>query len=458
MKSIFDRVELLVQLDQLINCWPLIVVMLDSEPLVVKNEINLIAQKLFGSVDESEMMDIIGKLLVFLKGTKAEKYVKTIIKRSKIKEYDAQAHTVNKYWPISGNKKYKESDTVDERDIISKTSVDFSKSCIMAKNQLVESINQKTHLCQKNVIYVTNRSMNKTGGYSNAPKDELCFGSVSVTIPVEVHKLGKIEKPNIFNLLSNKKDSRRFFVITDNKAINKSKFISDLTDGSMQKVLVFIHGYRVTFEEAVLRAAQLSLDLDFNGHIVLFSWASSGTFINYVSDEEQAYAAAPLFYDLISYFDGSKKTKINLLGHSMGNRVLLLGLSDRQLPNVIIEQVFFCAADIYTRVFSKKFPIICDGATRFTSYTSKNDRALVLSSLLHKAGRIGLYGSRGPYTIDKMDTIDISHINNGLMGHGYCANNRSIITDIRILLNNNIGPSERGLTMPHNKKYWEFAK
>ena len=42
-------------------------------------------------------------------------------------------------------------------------------------------------------------------------------------------------------------------------------------------ILVFLHGYNVSFEEAALRAAQISCDLKFPGLSAFFSWPSQGT-------------------------------------------------------------------------------------------------------------------------------------------------------------------------------------
>ena len=36
--------------------------------------------------------------------------------------------------------------------------------------------------------------------------------------------------------------------------------------------LVFVHGFNVRYQEAVLRAAQINYDLKYQGPIILFSW------------------------------------------------------------------------------------------------------------------------------------------------------------------------------------------
>src|SRR5262249_46315918 len=49
--------------------------------------------------------------------------------------------------------------------------------------------------------------------------------------------------------------------------------------------LLFLHGYRTTFDEAAVRAAQIGFDLKVTGATAFFSWPSLGTASGYSADE-----------------------------------------------------------------------------------------------------------------------------------------------------------------------------
>ena len=53
-----------------------------------------------------------------------------------------------------------------------------------------------------------------------------------------------------------------------------------------QAVLLFVHGYNTSFEDAIKKAAQVKVDMPWDGPIVAFSWPSYGDTIDYSADEE----------------------------------------------------------------------------------------------------------------------------------------------------------------------------
>jgi len=61
-----------------------------------------------------------------------------------------------------------------------------------------------------------------------------------------------------------------------------------------------------------------------------------------------------------------------------------------------------------------------------------------------------------PYVIDGLESIDASSVDKGILGHGYWADRRTLITDLRSLLQQGLSPKERGLDQIG--KYWAFPK
>ena len=94
-------------------------------------------------------------------------------------------------------------------------------------------------------------------------------------------------------------------------------------------VFVFVHGFNVSLNAAVARAAQLAEDMPFNGVMVVFSWPSEASADAYLSDEKQAerhfWALAELLINLKR--NCGNDSRLHVLAHSMGNRVALRALN-----------------------------------------------------------------------------------------------------------------------------------
>lgn len=102
------------------------------------------------------------------------------------------------------------------------------------------------------------------------------------------------------------------------------------TDNAEAKdVFVFVHGFNVTTEQALARAAQVAEDMPFHGVVVAFSWGSVGRSEAYLIDELRAerffWNLAELLVNLRSRL--SDGVRLHVLAHSMGNRVTLRALN-----------------------------------------------------------------------------------------------------------------------------------
>lgn len=98
-----------------------------------------------------------------------------------------------------------------------------------------------------------------------------------------------------------------------------------VSQNATHDVFLFVHGFNVTLEDATARAAQMAEDLPFNGVVLVFSWPSAGKATAYLSDERQAERYFWNLSHLLHRLQQScpDDTHINLLAHSMGNRVTL---------------------------------------------------------------------------------------------------------------------------------------
>jgi hypothetical protein len=61
-----------------------------------------------------------------------------------------------------------------------------------------------------------------------------------------------------------------------------------------------------------------------------------------------------------------------------------------------------------------------------------------------------------PYSTEGLESIDASSVDKGLLGHGYWSDQRTLITDLRSVLQLGLGPKDRGLDQIG--RYWAFPK
>jgi esterase/lipase superfamily enzyme len=309
---------------------------------------------------------------------------------------------------------------------------------------------QKNGFASVRVYYGTNRAptgLRDPAKFYGTSRGDLQFGYADVTIP-ETHKEGELETPSRWSMLTLDMTSsaarRRFILLQSVQPLARDRFLASLRaqmgTAPSRELLVFIHGYNNSFEDASRRVAQLVYDLDFDGTPALFSWPSAESTTSYTVDEATVGVSGRRFADFLQVVaTEAGASRVHLIAHSMGNRALLdalpLYLAKRTAdkPGSRLGQVVFTAPDVDRDLFMDAVPGFVGAAERLTLYASDNDKALRTSELLHGAPRAGLAGSR-LVTLRGLDSIDMSSIEADLMGHSYFADNTGAMYDLFRLL------------------------
>jgi esterase/lipase superfamily enzyme len=156
---------------------------------------------------------------------------------------------------------------------------------------------------------------------------------------------------------------------------------------------------------------------------VLFSWPSRDDIRDYVYDGESANNSVDAFEKLVLFLQNDcKVTNINVIAHSMGNRVVVAALADLEKHNEIapLGEVVLAAADVNTNEFNQKAQLIEDAALGVTLYVSSSDRALGLSEGIAQMPRVGKVDSDDPLVVDGADSIDVTTLGDDIFGlnHG----------------------------------------
>lgn len=305
-------------------------------------------------------------------------------------------------------------------------------------------------------LYATDRNRTESNepnhfyGPDRSASGALHYGTFQVSIPKD-HRIAEIERPSLLRFEFNE-DPSKHVVLVQVRPRSLDDFKRDLADvvfgGDRQEILVFIHGYNVSFDEAARRLGQLVYDLEFRGAPILYSWPSQAEETKYTYDEAAVEWTIPhLEKFLADVVAKSNASAVHLVAHSMGNRALTRALqliARRQNPELspLFRHIIMAAPDIDAGVFRELAREINTTGNRLTLYASSNDKALQVSKKFHGYHRAGESGT-DLVVVPNVDTIDVSGIDTSLLGHSYYGDNTSVVSDLRKIILLNQSPSDR---------------
>jgi len=237
-------------------------------------------------------------------------------------------------------------------------------------------------------------------------------------------------------------------------------------------VLVYIHGFNVSWEDAVggALALQAMVNLPVDGAppqkvaVVLFTWPSDGQalpYVSYKSDRSEAAASGAAigrgFLKVRDYLlglrAGARKSgdkvvlceqEIHLLCHSMGNFVLQNALArlaeftpGKAMPR-LFDHIFMCAPDVDDTVFEQGQPMerLHEIARQVSIYCNREDAAMTISDVTKgNPDRLGHHGAARPALLHaKVHQIDCTPVVEGITEHSYYLSGRPN-ADIRMSIN-----------------------
>lgn len=197
-------------------------------------------------------------------------------------------------------------------------------------------------------------------------------------------------------------------------------------------VLIYVHGYRETFQSAAVSAARLSDGVQFTGASALFTWPSANGTFDYGYDRESALWSRDAFGDLITALAKSPSGgRIHIVAHSMGTLLTLETLrmvraSGGEAAMAKIGSVTLAAPDIDLDLFTGSVERLGPDARKITVISAKNDRALALSSRL--AGGVTRAGAADRERLEALGVrvADASDYGGGLVNHDLFLTNKDV--------------------------------
>jgi esterase/lipase superfamily enzyme len=246
----------------------------------------------------------------------------------------------------------------------------------------------------------------------------------------------------------------------------------------VKDVYIYVHGYRVNFENPVLISAELWHFLGYKGVFIPFAWPCHRGKLAYFGDTESARFSASYFRAFLQYLaEQTNVERIHILGYSAGTRLVAAALdqlalinhdrTDDELQRLNLGNVILVASDIDRGIFGG---YLLDGILRLpdrlTLYTSTKDKALGMARFAFSRGRIGQYTPAelssptrdslhrgGALTIINVSEAEDFDSGNG---HSYFRDSPEVSSDVLATLLYDLPPAKRGLVQDPDSLIWGF--
>lgn len=340
------------------------------------------------------------------------------------------------------------------------------------------------------VFYATTRAASEDGDhYANEAAEGLMLGSAQVrlgdpgwtwdqleasdrTSTVEQPRIGAVESVTEFGRAGTETAptpaEEAFIAAID----------AQLARTGNRDVVVYVHGYRVNFDEVAVQMGSFAHYLG-NGAVVTFQWPTGMMFWNYVTDCPRARAYIPDIERLLVLVSRTRAQLVNVMAYSCGSPLLGAALERLRARHPDLDaaalrqryrigNVMFVASDVDLKTFAREYmPPAIDLSRQVLVYFSKLDRALGFSSLIAGASRLGqpkiedlteqdIRRFAANPTFHAVDVSDVrgAHEMGGMKGHGYWYANDVISTDVTLSLRYPIPPAERCLVNRKGTKIW----
>ena len=258
--------------------------------------------------------------------------------------------------------------------------------------------------------------------------------------------------------------------------INEKLAVSDVKD-----IFIYVHGYKVIFENPILVAAELWHFLGYEGVFISYAWPSTPSVWAYFADSQTAKVSSHQLRVLLEYLaEETDVERIHILGYSAGTQLVVDTIYNMALTNkhktpeqihkdTKIGRVILIGSDVDTGLFAT---YLLDGfldvTTHTAVYVSGKDKALGMSkSLLGGQKRLGqdwqsetTEEARRVFSqvkneisfINVTDTEGAEENN----GHAYFRKSPWASSDILMSLLHNLSPQERGLEKGSGALAWTF--
>ncbi len=245
-------------------------------------------------------------------------------------------------------------------------------------------------------------------------------------------------------------------------------------------VYIYVHGFKVVFENPLLVATELWHFLGYDGVFIAYSWPSTPSLLAYLTDLETAANSARNFRIFLKYLsEETDAERIHIIGYSAGTHVVITALAQLTLQRMDQEKsavqkelrighVILVGSDYDGSIVAG---FLEDGLLKVPAnlaiYLSGTDKALGFAGWLFDRKRLGqmveistirpevinyLRSTRDLMFIDVTDAEGAAKGN----GHAYFRKSPWVSSDVLSTLMYDLRPEERGLVPAEGSPIWTF--
>lgn len=313
------------------------------------------------------------------------------------------------------------------------------------------------------VVFGTDRELNDAtnvaAGFNNERAQRLLIGTATIDVG-PIPTFGCIGRAWQAALGRPSRRAPPFRVIRDDAILSSRMQEPVLQDDSCGFNFLFVHGFRVSFHDAVAHGARLGAALKVPGSTFVYSWPATSY---YPADSQAVEASLPHFSEFVSrILQHTSPRPLAIVAHSMGNRLLLRFLVQQVLSASTtlstIAHTVFAAPDVDHDVFQDCMQTLKHAPFRKTLYTARGDAALALSELIHDNPRAGL--TPPVLVAENLDTILVEGGPLLSIGHAYYGDQSDILHDMFQLFHYSAKPATRRcprqVTTIDGHSYWKI--
>ena len=258
---------------------------------------------------------------------------------------------------------------------------------------------------------------------------------------------------------------------------------AQLAVSKKKHVYIYVHGYKVVYENPVLVSAELWHFLGYDGAFIAYSWPSTPSKFAYIKDSDTAAGYARNFRLLLEFVaENTDAEEIHVIGYSNGTRLVLRAMeqlalihegesADEIWEQLHLRNVILVGSDLDRGVFGS---YLADGilnvSRHLSIYMSQHDKALGFSQFLTRRQRLGqLWGGKGgkihplarQALIEFRDQISFINVSDAEgsdtgNGHGYFRSSPWASSDVLMTMYYGLTPEQRGLVEQEDLPVFTF--
>ena len=258
---------------------------------------------------------------------------------------------------------------------------------------------------------------------------------------------------------------------------------AQLAASKKKHVYIYVHGYKVVYENPVLVSAELWHFLGYDGAFIAYSWPSTPSKFAYIKDSDTSAGFARNFRLLLEFIaENTDVEEIHIIGYSNGTRLVARAMeqlalihkdesADEIWEQLRIRNVILVGSDLDRGVFGS---YMADGllnvSRHLSIYMSPYDKALGVSQFLTRRERLGqLWGGKGgeihplarQALIDFRDQVSVINVSDAEgsdtgNGHGYFRSSPWASSDVLMTIYYGLTPEQRGLVEQEDLPIFTF--